>query len=311
MLAARMRVVVDGPNAEGLLPPPLGRFRAEALPGDTVEVAALVASADGELDLDGRGALWFLTVVGGCLDAADQALVADDCSASETPDDPCAIGRGAAPRFVVPWQVGGFVPTLPGDICMVVGLERTTAECATAAGNDARGLRPSDCAFARIDAKAGPWIRQRELLGDEAVPIDIDEETLEHALEVVRPDAGPGIGSVTFAIGSPASAVTEPVVAPEGGVFEVPPGARIDIERTNDAADEQLFVRVKNGFLVGDLERVQTAGWYVGHPRALTYSGSQRRIYAPDEPGAFDVWVVVEDEHDNLGWGRFTIEVLE
>jgi hypothetical protein len=46
-----LEVVAEGPNSNGLLPIPADRVRSEGLPRDTLLAEALVASADGRIDV--------------------------------------------------------------------------------------------------------------------------------------------------------------------------------------------------------------------------------------------------------------------
>lgn len=312
VLAMRAGVVTDGPAAEGLLPPPPDRWRAEILPGDEVQVEALVASADGELDLDAHDALWFLDSSGRCELTAGEALEADDCSDTDSPAAPCRIGRGASPTFIAPREFdsafyGRTMPSVLG-VCMIVGLDRPTDECARRLGDGGAGLRPSDCALGSIGVRYGPLARWLERGGELPPWIDPARVPPLHSLELVRPDAGPGLGQVTLTIDWPAQEDdAEPVEVAEGDTLVVPVHARVHLDRTNDPRDEQLYLHGDEGYVVADRERVFGLGWYVGHPEAFVRGDV---LWAPPQPGTFLVWGVVRDGNGNLGWGRFTLEVV-
>jgi hypothetical protein len=311
VLAMRARVIEDGPYAEGLRPPPPDRWRAEILPGDVVQVDALLASAAGELDLEAHDPLWYLDLWG-CGFPAPAAGDVDECSNSQDVSIPCRIGRGASPRFVAPstFSIGDAheVPIGQAMVCIVVGLDRSTEECAARLQDGSGGLRPSDCAFAGVPVVYGPLLPWLDVHGE--LPPDLAPEMVppEHTLEIAAPDAGPAVGAVELAIEDPADVSTEPRLLGEGDTIVVPVGSTLRFDRTTDPRDEQLYLTWDSGWFVGRREGVSTVAWYAGHPEALVRGGGSQWISAPDEPATFSIWAVVQDDRGNLGWARWTVE---
>lgn len=313
VLAIRARVVEDGPHAEGLRAPPPQRWRAEILPADVVQVEALVASEAGEHDLDAHEALWFLELARWCDDTASAALSADDCSASDHVTLPCVIGRGASPQFVAPatYEVPGWFtgPLSGAQVCLVVGIDRPTDECAALLADGGGGLRPTDCAVAGVPIAYGPLLPWLDAHGTLPPSLEPEQVPPARVLELVAPDAGPGVGIVTFEIERTDSQPIEPRVVAEGETIVVPVGARMRIERATDPRDEQLSIVWNEGYFVGRRDAVQTLGWYLGHRGAHTRGGSSRWVWVPDEPTTFSLWAVVSDAQGNMGWARWTVKV--
>src|SRR5690606_24003488 len=146
-LLIRTDVVEDGPVAEGVASVQVGRRRAELLPGDVVELNALVATADGPIDLEESNAAWFFCAEACPLSTLDDEQPCDEAEPFEAKS--CFAGRGR-PRLVMPGEIRPIPipPRLWSQVVVVSG--RSADETETCLSKLRDGLRESvqGCAIA-------------------------------------------------------------------------------------------------------------------------------------------------------------------
>jgi hypothetical protein len=134
IIAVRAEVILDGPEADGIVPVPADRFRAEALPGDELRARLIAASRSGVEPDEDVDAAWYMCRDRRCLEKLRNDPMSTPCGAPLAAGDGCSLGRSADALFRMPPLVPDAVSGYPlPDVTLGVVLGRvdgpTTSEC--------------------------------------------------------------------------------------------------------------------------------------------------------------------------------------
>lgn len=320
-IAVRMDVTEDGVLAEDIAPLPPERQRAEVLPGDRVELQALVVTADGPVDLDATEAAWFLCS-DDCPFGWDEG-VAECANAVPGEAQACLAGRGASPQLVLPGTIGA-----PGTsdtaiwttMAVVSGLESEAETDACVSGLQARGDQSLQaCAIGVRRIPYGPAWRMWELslsqLDDSLAPEAEPLIPIEIA-QMLPPNAAPEIERIrVFEIEEdPGQDFT---IHDLSEPLRLPVGVEVVLEADPDPIDQQLSISPIPGVPDGYRADFETIGLElfssdeIEQPvRAGPSPGSIIALELPAEPTSMTLWLVVSDGRGGRSWSRARLEVV-
>lgn len=273
-------VIVTGPHDPEAVPQ--GYVRAEALPGETVQLSPFVVGPDGvvdaaELDLrwiacelfPGRGEFACLS------ESFPQRLdelpacdfpTLDETTTSGAPVDietPCFLGDDTNPTFTIPVSVG----VLSGADIELTAIGSTpggtpTDRCAAEilAGKD---NLPNDCIYAVQVASVGPKARLIDWLL--SVGIDLGDVEAPEPAAIDEPDLHPRVTSFRVSVvDDSGKELAEPVEVALGGEFAAKPGQTLRIDTTSPESDLQDFrIPVNLGTSLEDREEEYYGQWFI------------------------------------------------
>lgn len=317
MLAIRTEVVEEGPwSREGLLPIPADRTRSEPLPGDTVELSAFVASADGVVPDEVLDPAWFLCPSGPCLSEL-RFPGAEEACGDVLPDEvPCSLPRGARSRFLMP----GLDPEVPLAKQLDVRVAfvaravdgPSTERCIELIVDSARPSREG-CIVAYHRIVYGPLTRLMTLVLEEGIELPEVEFEVEQLELPIQPHFNPEFAFLRLA--PVFEGVEDPswrtVDAYPDQVTVLEPGYAYVFERTVDPRDSQVSLRwSEDGFSTSRRIEPDVTTWTDTPGIYGEFRGREALLRAPVKPGRFTLFGVVVSDR-GIGWATFPFEVRE
>ncbi len=325
VMGISLSVIEDGPHAGELGPLPSDRPRAEVLPGDTVELDALVANVDGVLALD--DAAWVLCgdLNGeGCLSSlrrqGEHGGGLPPCREDSAAHSyACLAGRGDRPQLVMPevatdprapsleslrlFARVGVIVARPGG--------PTTDECLRQLV-----LGPRDdlwgCGIGARDVPYGPDFRLSEMLGELGIPVE--HEVLPPVVaRFLPPNAALQIEEVL--VGD----FDDPRI---GGFYSVDEVIEVAVDSIVVLAPvvsvrDQQFVLLNTGpdSWVGVPEFVAYNVWSDREPGGVPtfgYGGfvDDTRLHMPSDPGPMRLYFTVIDSRQAISWFTLDLQVV-
>ena len=261
---------------------PDDRIRAQAMPGETVEVLPFAVGPEGVVDPDTLDLRWIvcelfpgrgdfacilesfptsLDRMPACnFPTVNDVLAAGEPIAIETP---CLLDAGTSPTFDVPVSEG----TLSGADLELTAIGSTpggtsTKRCARELLSGQANV-PNDCIYGVQTVSVGPKLR----LLDWLVQLGFDLGDLEapDPEEIDEPDLHPVITSFRVSVldddGEPTGEATE---VPTGGEFEAEPGQRLRIDTTSPEDDLQEYrIPINGGASFEDGIEEYTGQWFI------------------------------------------------
>ncbi len=273
-------VLVTGPHDPDAVPE--GLVRAQALPGETVEVTPFAVGPSGVVDPEELDLRWIACEL--FPGRGDFACIAEnfplsldtlptcrfptleDLAASGQPEaieTPCLLDGGATPTFEVPVSEG----TLSGADLELTAIGSTpggtpTERCASEllAGKD---NVPNDCVYGVQVVSIGPELRLIDWLL--SLGVDLGEIEAPEPEDIDDVDLHPRVTSFRVSVlDDDDEPIGEPVEVPLGGEFEVQAGQRLRIDTTSPESDLQEYLIPVNGgssFETGTEE--YTGQWFI------------------------------------------------
>ncbi len=314
MLSARVEVVEPGPHsAQGLLPIPADRVRYEPLPGDVIEVSALVASDEGELPLDELDPVWLLCPRNGCISTLRESVALEPCG--ELPPQSTACRLPSA-RFTVPAldptrslsEQAAFLVAMVGHIDDTM----STEACLERIGDPDRPAW-GPCMMGYLRVRYGPLLRLLTVAiaqGVEVPEFEVDPSELDVA---VAPLFNPEIVPLRMAplYDGPTLDESRAFHASPDEVTLLEPGVSYLFLETSDPRDDQNLVFVD---LSGPRETTSFVNFHpsIDTPGILGYGSDFGWVmWAPDSAARFTLYVVLSDEIGGAAAAPFEFEVRE
>jgi len=332
VMGISLAVVEDGPHAVDLAPLPPDRPRAEVLPLDVVELDALVANADGPLDL--ADAAWVLCG-GPCLASMTQQGERygdlEECTETSAASAyACLAGRGPHPHVAMP----AFAPfpdvftqntgaSIFGRVAVITGspggspTDVCLEQLVRGPAVDLHG-----CAVGVREVPYGPaWTLLpllEPLFAENGMDYDDTPALPPFVAGLLPPNAAPQIEAVRigapedFVRGQPDEHVEPRSVHEE---IELEAGARFTIEPVVSLRDQQLLlIPVDPLSWVGQYERSIFEIWAdapIWDPLEQQIGGTEQLdLLAPDVEGPVRVYVVVTDVREGLSWFTLDLQVV-
>jgi len=313
VLAFRVEVVEPGPLSYDFLPIPADRVRSQPLPGDTIDVSAWVVVGEREVPTQDVDPAWFLCPRStSCVSTLSRPGAAEPCVGVVPEDVACRLPDGDRPRLVVP----ALDPQHPLEeqthfwIAMVghVDGQMSTADCLQLVSDPATSDW-SGCLVGYRGITLGPALR----LLTHAINVDIElPEALEHPLEErVSPHFNPEV--IPFRLspyhGGLMFDFSRAITAIPGQTTTLEPGTVYSAGAFRDPKDTQALAVIKPTGVSTEVSRPQRS-LFSSEPGVLDLSMTPGwQVWAPEEPGSFEVRVVIHDQAGGTAWETFTFEV--
>ncbi len=313
MVSARVEVVEPGPlSAEGLLPIPADRVRSEPLPGDVVEVSALVLSRDGELTPDDLEPVWLLCPRNTCIATLRRPGALEPCGDHLPEKVACRLPSA---RFVAPQldpsrslaEQAVFRVALVGH----TEEEMTTEDCLERF-SDPEAPSWDGCISGYTVVRYGPRLRLYAIgleQGLEVPDFDFDPAQLDvPVVPLFNPESVP----LRMAPIYEGSVVDESrsFFASPNAVTTLEPGVTYTVLDYFDPRDAQSVLFLESG-LVEEAFTVPEFHPVIDTPDILGYGQLRWVIWAPETSAQFTLYVVVSDQVGGAAWAPFDFEVRE
>jgi hypothetical protein len=278
LLSAPVHVV--GPYDPEAVPD--DRVRAQAMPGETVEVRPFAVSPEGVVDPDDLDLRWiacelfpgrgeFACILESfplsldTLPACDFPSLNDVIAAGEpiAIETPCLLDAGTSPTFDVPVSEG----VLSGADLELTAIGSTpggtsTERCADELLSGQANV-PNDCIYGVQTVSIGPKLRLLDWLVQ--LGFDVGDLEVPDPDDIDEPDLHPVVTSFRVSVlGDDGEPVGEPIDVPLGGEFEARAGQRLRIDTTSPESDLQDYlIPINGGTAFEDGVEEYTGQWFI------------------------------------------------
>lgn len=313
VLAFRVEVVEPGPLSYDFLPIPADRVRSQPLPGDTIDVSAWVVAGAHEVPTSEVEPAWFLCPRSErCVSTLGFSRAAESCEGFVPEDVACRLPDGERPRFVVP----PLDPQTPLEdqtffqIAMVghVDEQMTTADCIELV-SDPSAEDWSGCLVAYRAISLGPVLRLITFAIDAGIEVPL--RLIRTLDEPVSPPFNPEVIPLTVFpyYGDFQFDFSRSITVAPGETATLEPGVVYLSFGYADPKDVQPLVR----FDPGELSTVDSRprrSLFSSTPGVLEFSMTPGwQIWTPEEPGSFEVRLVLGDAAGGAAWTTYNFEV--
>jgi hypothetical protein len=308
ILAVRTEVIVDSADASTIAPVPADRFRAEALPGDTIRASLIAASRFEVAPPEEIDARWFLCRDLGCVNEVRDDAMLHPCTGVLEAGQGCSLGSGSATTFQLPPLVP-YVPSLgPADVQVGVVLGTSggldTSQCVSRLRE-----RPypslAGCSLFQHVVYGGPTWKIVELIG-----LDVDPDNAPpDQLRYIPPNFNPEVERFDVTIRDDQG--SRQVVVESGGRVSVAAGERVRFGVQVDPRDLQHYVASYGDEIVTTEEVLQFDYFADVAVATSTEDWFEPEISwtVPDDVDSVSFVATLDDMRGGIGWGTISFDV--
>ncbi|MGH1344599.1 MAG: hypothetical protein ACRBN8_23775 [Nannocystales bacterium] len=315
VLAFRVEVTEPGPLSYGFLPIPADRIRSQPLPGDTIDVSPWVVMAEREVPTQEVDPAWFMCPrATSCVATLGRPGASEPCTGVVPEDVACRLPDGDRPQFVAP----ALDPETP--------LEDQTFFQIAMVGHVDEGMTTEECVELVSAPSTEDW--SGCLVGYRGITLGPALRLATHAIDLGM--AFPE--NPVFFVNDPVHPPFNPEVIPltlfpyHGGLqfdlsraITVRPGETTTLEPGIVYAGGSYWdpKEIQPLAIIGPLGlstevSLPSRSLFTSAPDVLDFSFMPGwQIWAPEEPGSFEVRFVLHDQAGGTAWETFNFEVAE